>query len=710
MSRTSTILVCLMIAPAARAGAIALPTGDKLETVQFERHVVPLLAKMGCNVGACHGSFQGKGGFTLSLFGYDQTMDYLALTRDGMGRRVSRSDPDRSLVLLKATAQVPHGGGKRFDKQSWQHAVFREWIAQGCPREAGSGAVAHIEVTPQEHSFGGPGENIPLSVNVTFRDGTRADVTPFCDFRVKDDSIALVNNQGEVLALKPGDTPVVITYGGNLTTARVLVPIPRAAGLVYPSIPETNFIDTEVFSKLRRLNIVPSELSSDSEFLRRVTLDTIGALPAPDDVLAFLADKRPAKRSHKIDELLHHPLHAALWATKWCDITGANVDEMDGPPELRGKRAKMWHDWFRRRIADNMPYDQIVHGVLCSTSREGRDLEPWIEDEVRLDKAAHDGFDTSYEKRATLDLFWRRTGPEDFFPIESMAERTAAAFLGVRLECAQCHKHPYDRWTQSDYRAFANIFAQVQYGSSPDVTAAVERLLNERRALPPEKRGPAIPRLQEIYLADHPLRRLPDPKTQGSLPAKALGGPEIDYTGDAHEQLFHWMTGTGNVLFAHAFVNRVWAVYFGAGLVDPVDSISVANPASNERLLDRLVHEFIAEGFDLRRLERAILMSRAYQLSAVPNASNSQDRTNGSHAHPRRLMAEVVLDVLNDALGTQEVFGADARQPPARSRSHPIASRAPTPAESSASLGDPPGLLLATASAARSRRCPNRSS
>ncbi len=660
MIRASALLVCLTIASAVRAEAIPLPGGTELKVVNFERHIVPLLATMGCNAGACHGSFQGKGGFTLSLFGHDPAQDFLAITHDGMGRRITRPDPDRSLILLKATAQIPHGGGKRFDKRSWQHAVIRQWIAQGCSRDADSGAIARMDVTPQEHLFERPGQTISLSVTATFRDGTHAEVTPFCDFRVKDDSIAVVSVGGEVRASKPGDTPVIVSYRGNLATARVLVPTPKLEGFAYAATPEMNRIDTEVFSKLRRLNLVPSQLSGDSEFLRRITLDTIGALPGPDDVRAFLADRNPAKRSHKIDELLHHPLHAALWATKLCDITGANVDEMDGSPELRTKRAKMWHDWFRRRIANNVPYDQIVRGVLCSTSREGRDLDHWIADEIRLDRAAHDGFDTPYADRETLDLFWRRTGSEDFFPLESMAERTAAAFLGVRLECAQCHKHPYDRWTQTDYRAFANIFAQVQFGSSPETTAAADSLLNRRRALPLKERGPAIPRLQEIYLDNHLSRRLPDPKTQGILSAKALGGPEIDYSGDAREQLFRWMTGPGSSHFARAFVNRVWALYFGAGLVDPVDGISVANPASNERLLDWLVRDFITNGYDLRKLEYTILNSNVYQLSAVPNASNGEDHTNWSHAQPRRLMAEVVLDVLNDALGTEEDFTSDA--------------------------------------------------
>src|SRR5262249_3695571 len=234
-----------------------------------------------------------------------------------------------------------------------------------------------------------------------------------------------------------GDNPVIASYRGHLATTRVLIPFPNADGLAYPVVPERNFIDRAVFAKLRRLNIIPSELSDDSEFLRRVTLDVIGCVPTPDEVRAFLADTRNDKRVRKIDELLAHPLHAALWATKFCDITGCNVDVMDGPPELRAKRAKMWHDWFRRRVAANVPYHEIVRGVLCATSRQDDDVEGWIRQEVALDQSARKGFDSPYAKRPTLDLFWRRISGEDFFPLEEMAVRTATAFLGVRVECAQ---------------------------------------------------------------------------------------------------------------------------------------------------------------------------------------------------------------------------------------------------------------------------------
>jgi hypothetical protein len=645
---------------AACAESVQLPDGKELREVDFERHVAALLGKLGCNAGSCHGSFQGKGGLRLSLFGHDPEKDFTALTRDALGRRLDSHAPDRSLVLLKATGQAAHGGGKRLDRDSWPYHILRSWIEQGCRHQAASGAVSALQVLPREHAFGGPGERVALKVLVTFADGTKANLAPFCEFRVKDDSVAEVSPLGEVRGLQPGDTPVVVSYRGHLAMARIFIPFPSRVGAPYSETPENSFVDHEVFGKLRRLNILPSELAADTEFLRRVTLDTVGGIPAPEQIRRFVNDPHADKRRRKIEELLAHPLHAALWATKFCDITACNIDVMDGPPELRARRAKMWHDWFRRRLATNVSYKEIVHGVLCASSREGRDVESWIRQEVTLDQAAHQGFDSTYAERPTLDLFWRRMSGDEFFPLEQMAELTATAFLGLRIECAQCHKHPFDRWTQTDYRAYANVFGRVQFGSSPDVTAAVADLLARRRELPPDQKGPVIPRLREVYVSDHRPRLLPHPETEKLLLPRAPGGPLLDLEGDPREALFRWMIRPENPFFARSFVNRVWAHYFGTGLVDPVDSFSVANPPSNERLLDALAGDFVEHGYDLRRLEQLLLTSRTYQLSSRPNASNVRDRTNYSHALARPLLAEVVVDVLNTALGTTEDLGPDA--------------------------------------------------
>src|SRR5436305_337907 len=281
-----------------------------------------------------------------------------------------------------------------------------------------------------------PGDGIRTSVHAEFADGTTSDVAPFCDFRSRNDAGADISADGIVRALGPGDAALVVSYLGHLRTARVYVPVTVKKDFAYPVIPENNLVDREVFARLRRLNIVPSDLTDDATFLRRITLDVIGTLPSPEEVRAFLKDQGPLKRSRKIEELLAHPMHAALWATRFLDITGANVDVMDGPPGLRARQARMWHDWFRKRFADNVTYDRIVHDVLCATSRKkGQDVRDWIRDEVTRHEEMAKGFVSSYAARS-LDLFWRRTGPEGTaFTPEQMGELTAAAFLGVRLEC-----------------------------------------------------------------------------------------------------------------------------------------------------------------------------------------------------------------------------------------------------------------------------------
>ena len=632
--------------------------GAATEPVDFERHVVGLLGKSGCSAGACHGSFQGKGGLRLSLFGSEPARDHLALTRGGGGRRVNTTEPDKSLLLLKATGRVPHVGGKRFDADSWQADVIRAWIAAGALHASGSGNITRLNVSPAEPVLAKPGATTQLSVKATYADGTTAEVTRFCDLQSKDDSVAELSALGEVRAVRPGDSALVARYLGHTATARVFVPVP-GNGTPYPTAPEVNFIDREVIAKLKRLNIVPSGRASDEEFLRRVTIDCTGGLPTPAEIRAFVADTDPQKREKVIDRLLAHPLHAALWATKMCDITACNVEAMDGPPEQRTKQARMWHDWFRHRFAANISYDRIARGVLTGTSREGHGLDEWLGAEIERAHKNESGFDSTYRNRATLDLYWRRFEGDEFVPLEKLAELTATAFLGVRIECAQCHRHPFDRWTQTDYRTFANTFSRVRYESSPELTAAVVDRLEARRKAPPGQAGLPIPRLREVFLSER-ARALPHPETGAAIEPKALGGPTLTGT-DPRDALATWLTRNDNPFFARAFVNRVWAHYFGAGLVDPVDDLSAGNPPSNDRLLNALADDFVRSGFDVRRLERTVLTSRTYQLSSVPNDTNRRDRTNFSRAYPRPLMAESVLDVLNDALSSVEDFGSDAQ-------------------------------------------------
>jgi hypothetical protein len=654
------------------ASTKALAIKNHVPQVDFERQIMGLFGRMGCNSGSCHGSFQGRGGFRLSLFGYDPEKDYLAITRDVFSRRVNSVDPESSLLLLKAAGQVEHGGGQRFTKDSWQYRLFRDWIVSGVPWVKGSGDVTKIAITPPEYHFQKMGQSGRLVVTAQFADGSREDITRFCDFRTNDDAVAEVNTMGQVKGLQPGDTSIVVSYRGTVLAVRILVPVELPPGLKYPRPPEVNYIDREVFAKLRDLKIVPAELSNDAEFLRRVTIDTIGSLPSPEEVKAFLADNDPNKRAKKIESLLTHPLHAALWATKFSDITGNDTNALEQPRDMQTKRSQMWHDWFRKRVAENLPYDEIVHGVLCATSRDSQSPEEWLKQVKAIEEAAEKGFATSYADRPSLDLFWRR---QQNVPIEQWGEKTAAAFMGIRLECAQCHKHPFDRWTQADYRAYGNVFSQVAFAASPEAQKVINAENAERRKNANGKNRRQQTVIREIFVGAAGRGRQPllHPDTNKPLPAKALGGPEITPANgqDSRVALYDWLHAPDNPFFAKSFVNRVWGHYLGVGIVDPVDNFSLANPASNEKLLDALAKDFVEHKYDIRRLERTILMSRVYQLSSATNATNKLDRNNYSHAYIRPMMAEVVLDVLNSALGVTEKFGPDA---PAESRAIEIGS------------------------------------
>jgi hypothetical protein len=637
---------------------VRLPDGSALRRVEFDRHVASLFGRLGCNAGSCHGSFQGRGGLKLSLFGSDVCRDFEMIAREANGRRVNVIEPDRSLVLLKATGQVPHDGGQRFAPGSWEYRVIRAWIADGARRDPARPSPHSIKIRPEELHLERPGANARIAVVARFADGSQSDVTAFCDLRVRDTEVADVSNTGEVRGRRPGDSAVVASYDGLVAAARVLIPTGRV--VTVPEVPTVDIIDREVYAKLRALGIEPSGPALDAEFLRRITLDVIGALPTPSEVRAFLADGSCDKRSRAIDRLLTHPMHAALWATRYLDITGCDVDAMEGPDELRPRRARLWHDWFRARFAANMPYDQIARRVLCATSRDGVDARSWALREAERCQALRDGGNAGYAGKPGLDLFWRRLVAGEPAPVELLAERVATTFLGVRIECAQCHKHPFDRWTQADYRSFANIVADVQFGLSPDGLAAVATLLDDRRKADPKGGLPPIPRLREVFIAQRPFRRLADPDTGRPLAPRALGGPDLPDGADPREQLFDWLVAQDNPYFARSFVNRVWAVYFGVGLVDPVDGFSVANPPSNPRLLDALAADFVDHGYDIRRLERMVLNSRAYQRSSQPVAGNLDNRGNFARAMPRPLMAEVLVDALNAALGSPGDFGGDA--------------------------------------------------
>jgi hypothetical protein len=659
------LLACIAVPGVSRAD-VDLPTGGKVKKVDFERHIMGLVSKVGCNAGSCHGSFQGKNGFRLSLFGYEPAMDFANLTRDNLGRRVNTLKPDESLLLLKATGQTPHDGGMRFGKDGWVYNVFREWIRTGAKWEKGSGTIEKLEISPPDFALLSDAKPKQLTITATFADGTTEDITPFCDFKISDDSIATVSAFGLLTPRQPGDAGLTVLYRGSVKAIRVLVPSPAQSGTFKP-VPEVNYIDKEVFAKLKMMNVVPSELASDEMFLRRIYIDTLAQLPPPEIVREFIADKDPKKREKMIDKLLAHPLHAAVWATKLSDITGNNTQALEQPAQLQVKRSQMWHDWLRKRVADNVPYDQIVRDILTATSLDGNKPEEWLEFVKKIDEQAAKGLKTDYPEKKTLDLFWRR---QQQVPVEQWSEKVAAAFLGVRLECAQCHKHPTDRWTQDEYWAFANLFSQITFVnnqfSSPDVKKAADAENTARRdAAPKATNNNNLQLVREMFVAAKANKMRPNPATTKIPTPKALGGPEIPMQAgtDSRVKLAEWITATDNPFFAKSFVNRAWAHYFGVGLVNPVDDFSLANPPTNSRLLEALAADFIKSGYDIRKLERTILMSRTYQLSYVPNESNKFDKNNYSHAYVRPLMAEQVVDVLNAALGVEEKFTGQEAAP-----------------------------------------------
>ncbi len=661
-----TLAACAIVPGVSRAD-VELPTGGRVQNVDFERHIMGLLSKVGCNAGSCHGSFQGKNGFRLSLFGYEPAMDFANLTRDNLGRRVNTQKPDESLLLLKATGQTYHDGGMRFGKDGWVYNVFRAWIQNGAKWTRGSGEIKELKVTPGDFALLSDSKPKQLVVTATFADGTTEDITPFCDFKISDDAIAAVSPFGLLTPRQPGDAGLTVLYRGSVKAIRVLVPAPVGKG-AYPVVPEVNFVDKEVFAKLKMMNVVPSDLADDAMFLRRVYIDTIAQLPPAEVVRQFLADTDPKKREKMIDKLLAHPLHAAVWATKLSDITGNNTLALEQPNRDQAMRSQMWHDWIRKRIADNVPYDQIVRDILTATSLDGQKPEEWLEFVKKVEEQAAKGVKTDYPDKKTLDLFWRR---QQQIPIEQWGEKVAAAFLGVRLECAQCHKHPTDRWTQDEYWAFANVFAPVTFlvnanGNNAFSSPEVKKLADAENA---ERRSKAMPNnnqvnlIREMFVSAVGNRMRPNPATNKIPLPKTLGGDVISVKPgeDPRAKLAEWLTAADNPFFAKAFVNRAWAHYFGVGLVNPVDDFSLANPPTNARLLDALAADFIKSGYDIRRLERTILLSRTYQLSYVPNETNRFDKNNFSHAYIRPMMAEQVVDVLNTALGVEETFiGPDA--------------------------------------------------
>ena len=611
-------------------------------TPDFVRHVVPLFSKLGCNMRSCHGSFQGQNGFRLSLFGFEPHLDRTELLEtdkesEEEGPRINLQRPAESLFLRKPTSADLHGGGQRMTVDSWQRRLLLEWIAAGAPYDPKqSPRVTRLVTQPAEIVVTDRSQKFPVRAIAYFDDGTSEDVTAMTVFSSNDEGIAEVSEAGIIKVSRTGDTDIIARYSGGVTSTQVLVPGAPSGGDNPLYLPH-NPIDEHVVAKLRKLNVQPSQLCTDGDFIRRAYLDVIGRLPTADEARAFLADRSPGKRARLVDALLERPEYATYWAMRFSDWTG------NGKYLSRYAMASnwMWQDWLEDKLSRNVPYDELVYGFVCATSMEGRSREEFLGEveEVRHKTSGRYQFDDgTYASRRTNDLYW--TNVERRQP-DTLMLQTANAFLGLRMECAQCHNHPFDRWTQRDFEQFKSFFMLVRYC---DPETGDEN---------PQGRG----------YGDESVEPGVGKRYAGVVkktPPKLLGDREMPYTeevGDLRVELWKWMRSPDNPYFAPAFVNRLWHHYFSVGIVDPPDDFNQGNPPSNPQLLSWLAEQFVAHEYDIKHVHRLILNSRTYQMSFEPNDTNRLDSKNFSHALLRRMPAEVLIDAVADVTGVANNFG-----------------------------------------------------
>ncbi|HVX61729.1 MAG TPA: DUF1549 domain-containing protein [Pirellulales bacterium] len=586
-------------AEASSDATTAAPPGTP--TVKFELDVMPILTKAACNSGPCHGKARGQNGFQLSLLGFDPEFDYASLVKDARGRRLFPAAPDNSLLLRKAAARLPHGGGERLKFGSAEYQTIRRWIEQGMPRVTPEDAtLVGISISPEEHVLAG-GSQEQLTVTARYSDGSTRDVTALTDFESSESAIVAVDGKGLVKAgMLAGDAAIMARYMGLIATWNTVIPLPEKPDpAVYASLPRKNFIDGLVWEKLEKLGMTPSETAPDSTFLRRAYLDVIGRLPTPEETRAFLADASPNKREALVDRLLERPEYADFWASKWADLLRPNAYRV-------GIKATLNLDaWLRDAFRRNLPYDQFVRELVTAKG------STW-----------HNGAVTLYRDRRTPD---------------EITTTFSQLFLGIRLECAKCHHHPFEVWGQSDFYGLAAYFARIGHkgtGLSPPISGSEEMIFTADRGS-----------------VTHPL-------TGETLEPKPLFGeaPEIKPGDDPRDALAEWLLLPENHFFAEVQANRVWADLMGRGVVEPVDDIRDTNPPSNPALLKALGDEFRRLGFDQKKLLRTIMTSHVYELSSLPNERNVTDTRNYSRHYRQRLRAEVLLDAVCDITEVPESF------------------------------------------------------
>jgi hypothetical protein len=569
----------------------------------FRNHVMAVLTKATCNSGACHGALAGKGGFKLSLQGYDIEADFQSITRGARGRRVDLASPAYSLLLTKPTAATRHKGGKLIATGSRDYRILSEWVAAGAAApKAGEASVQRIEVLP-ELSLLKPGDEQPLMVRAHYSDGRVEDVTAWSKFTSSNEVVATVDAKtGLVRVIGHGEGAVTAWFDSKIVLARLTSPFPHAlAEAVHEQAPRRNFIDDRVLAQLQRLKLKPSPRSTDAEFVRRVYLDTLGVLPTAEETRAFLQAGAPDKRDRLIDALLARPEFVDYWTYRWADMLMINGRL------LRPEAVKAYYLWLRQQVAQNTPWDELARQVVTATG----------------DSLAN--------------------GATNFYAVnqdpETMAENVSQTFLALSINCAKCHNHPLEKWTNDQYYAFANLFARVRakgWGGDP-------------------RNGDGV---RTLYV--EPRGELLQPRTgKPQVPAPLDGEPlDPDETGDRRYHLAKWLTAPENPYFTRTIVNRVWAAFFGLGIVDPVDDLRASNPASNEPLLAALSQALVDNGYDLKALMRVILQSETYQRSSVVLPENAGDSRYFSRYYPRRLIAEVLHDAIAGITGVPGEFTA----------------------------------------------------
>ena len=598
--------------------------------VSFRREVMAVLSKNGCASGPCHGNRNGKGGFKLSLRGEDPAADYAAILQGAAGRRVNVSEPDQSLLLLKPATDVAHEGGARLKKGGADYELLRRWITRRAPDDASAPRLVRIEATPQERFLHAPETHLQLRVAAVFADGQRRDVTALASYEVSDVGVAELPGNGAVQRRADGETTVLVRYLDQQAGVRVAF-VPRNPAFRPGAFPRpANLVDEHVFAKLRQLHLNPAANCSDTDFLRRTHLDLLGIPPTAEEARAFAADRNPSKRADCVERLLERPEFAEYWALKWADLL--RLDERT----LDRKGARRFYEWLRESIATHKPLDAFSRELIGAQGS------------TYLEPAAN-----YYRNLRT--------------PVER-AEAAAQVWLGTRLQCAQCHNHPYERWTQDDYHDWTALFERVSFdvmenrrGDPNDShefkgeqvvylkTSGVHQNPRTRKDSRPRFLGVGAPVRISTNRAAGLMESERFPAGR-AWPTNALAGAtELD-------ALAHWVTSADNPLFARTQANRIWYHLMGRGLVDPLDDFRSTNPASHPALLEALSAELVRSGFDLRQLIRLIVRSRTYQLDSTPASGTASDSIHYSHTMVRRLPAEALLDAQSQVSGVPLEF------------------------------------------------------